>query len=122
MKPIQRNEILGLGEYEAIREQFRTRVIEAKRSRRVAVSDIVTVTFENRDSVLLQIQEMLRTERITSEDGILHELETYNDLIPTGDQLSITLFVEIPEKEVRDEMLVKLAKLEDHVFLDVGGE
>jgi hypothetical protein len=121
MKRIERNEVLGLGEYETIRERFRSRVIAEKTDRRVEVSDILSATFENRDTVLLQIQEMLRTERITSEPGILHEIETYNDLIPGEGQLSITLFVQIPDKALRDEMLVLLAGLEEHIAIEVGG-
>jgi hypothetical protein len=122
MKPIQRNEVLPLGEYEAIRDRFRARVIAEKAHRRVVISDILSATFENRDTVLLQIQEMLRTERITAEAGIQHEIETYNDLIPNECELSMTLFVEIPEKELRDTMLVKLAGLERCVALEVAGK
>jgi hypothetical protein len=57
--------------------------------------------FENRDSVLFQIQEMLRTERITQEKAILHELETYNALVPEDRELSATLFVEYQERDKR---------------------
>ncbi|WP_437691345.1 DUF3501 family protein [Sorangium sp. So ce176] len=121
MRPIDRNEVLGIGEYEAIRERFRSRIIEEKRPRRVRIGDHLTAVFENRDSVLFQIQEMLRTERITSESGILHEIETYNDLIPAPGQLSLTLFVEIPERALRDKMLVDLVGLEDTVSLEVDG-
>ena len=121
MRPIDRNEVLGIGEYEAIRERFRSRVIEEKRPRRVRIGDHLTAVFENRDSVLFQIQEMLRTERITSESGILHEIETYNDLIPREGQLSLTLFVEIPDRALRDKMLVDLVGLEDTVSLEVDG-
>jgi hypothetical protein len=32
--------------------------------------------------VQYQVQEMLRSERITSEAGIAHELDTYNELLP----------------------------------------
>ena len=78
--------------------------------------------FENHDSVLLQIQEMLRTERITSESAIAHEIETYNDLIAGPDQLSFTLFVEIPERETRERMLTELAGLETAVAIEVDGE
>jgi hypothetical protein len=39
MQPIERSEILPLGEYEAIRPHFRARVIEAKRPRRVRLGD-----------------------------------------------------------------------------------
>lgn len=121
MRPIERNEILPLGEYEAIRPHFRTRVISEKRPRRVALGEHLSAVFENRDSVLLQIQEMLRTERITSEPAIAHEIETYNDLVPGERQLSVTVFVEIPEKELRDRLLVELAGLEDTIGLDVDG-
>ena len=57
------------------------------------------MVFENHDTVLLQIQEMLRTERITAEAGILHELETYNELVPGPGELSATLFVEIADRD-----------------------
>jgi len=122
MRPVQRNEILPIGEYEAIRPRFRARVVEAKKHRRAQLSDIMSVVFENRDSVLLQIQEMLRTERITSEEGIRHEIETYNDLLPGPGQLSMTLFIEIADKEAREARLVGLAGLEDAVYLEVDGD
>jgi Protein of unknown function (DUF3501) len=121
MRPIERNEVLSIGEYETIRERFRSRVIEEKRPRRLHVGEHMTVVFENRDSVLFQIQEMLRTERITSESGILHEIETYNDLVPGPGQVSITLFVEIPDRALRDQMLVELAGIEESLSLEVDG-
>jgi hypothetical protein len=121
MKPITRDELLPLGEYETIRPRFRSRVIEAKRTRRVALGDFMSAVFENRDTVLLQIQEMLRAERITTESAILHELHTYNDMIPGPDQLSFTLFIEIAERELRERTLSELAGLETAVALAVGG-
>jgi hypothetical protein len=122
MVPIQRAEILSLGEYEMIRARFRTRVIDEKRARRVPLGDHLSAVFENRDSVLLQIQEMLRTERITSEPAILHELETYGELVPGENQLSLTLFVEESDKETRERLLVELAGIEDTVGVEVDGE
>jgi hypothetical protein len=122
MQTIQRNEILPLGDYEAIRPHFRARVIEEKRARRVRLDDQLAVSFENRDTVLLQIQEMLRTERITAEPAVAHEISTYNDLVPGPDQLSLILWVEIPEKPLRDRLLVELAGLEDSVRFEVDGK
>lgn len=121
MRPIERNEVLPIGDYEAIRPRFRQRIIEEKRPRRVRVGEHMSAVFENRDTVLLQIQEMLRTERITAEHGIAHEIETYNELIPGEGQLSMTLFVEIPDREIRERMLVELVGLEDKVALEVDG-
>jgi hypothetical protein len=122
MRTIERNEILPLPEYEMIRPHFRARIIEEKRPRRVAIGEHLAVTFENRDTVLLQIQEMLRTERITSEPAIAHEIATYNDLVPGADEISLTLWVQIPDKPLRDRLLVELAGLEDTVRLDVDGK
>jgi hypothetical protein len=122
MKHVERTEVLPIGDYEQIRPHFRARIIEEKRPRRARVGEHLTFVFENHDSVLLQIQEMLRTERITSEPAVMHEIETYNELVPGDSELSFTLFVEIPERELRDQMLVDLAGLEDHVFIEVDGE
>ena len=120
MKPIERGEVLGLAEYEQVREHFRTRVIAQKKRRRVYIGRDVSVVFENRDTVLLQIQEMLRTERITRADAIQHEIDTYNELLPGKDQLSCTLLVEIDDKERRDRFLVDANGLEKHVWLVAG--
>jgi len=122
MRLIERSEILPIGEYELIRPHFRARVVEAKRPRRVALGEHISALFENRDSVLLQIQEMLRTERITGEPAILHEITTYNDLVPGERQLSLTIFVQIPDKALRDRLLVELAGLEDSFAVTVNDE
>jgi hypothetical protein len=122
VKAIQRNEILPLGDYEGIRPHFRARVIEEKKARRFALGQHLSGVFENRDTVLLQIQEMLRTERITREDGIAHEIETYNELLPGKDEVSMTCFVEIADRALREEMLEKLAGLERCFAVEVDGE
>jgi hypothetical protein len=122
VKPVDRSELLDLGAYEAVREHFRARVVAVKEPRRIALGPNMTVLFENHDSVLFQIQEMLRTERITSEKAIAHELETYNELIPGDAELSATVFIEYPERDERERMLVALAGVEDDFYLVAGGE
>lgn len=122
MKPILRSELLELGAYEAVREHFRARVIALKQARYVALGPSMTVLFENRDTVLYQVQEMLRTERITQERAILHELETYNELVPGERELSATVFIEFPEREERERMLVALAGVESAFYLLAGDE
>jgi hypothetical protein len=122
MKPIERAELMDLGAYEEIREHFRARVIGVKKPRYVALGPNMTVLFENRDTVLFQIQEMLRTERITNEKAIAHELDTYNELVPGRSELSATVFIEYPEREERERMLVALAGVEDDFYLAVGAE
>lgn len=122
MKKVKRDELLDLGAYEQIRERFRAAVIEEKKHRRFPISDELSIVFENHTTVLFQIQEMLRTERITRESAIEHEIETYNDLVPGPGELSATVFVEIADKDVRDRRLVELAGLEETFALEIGGE
>jgi len=117
VKPIERGELLGLAEYEAIRERFRARVIAEKRLRRVALGPKASALFENRDTVLLQIQEMLRTERITRPAAIDHEIETYNENVPGDGELSCTVMIEIADRAEREAFLSDAAGFERHVWL-----
>ena len=97
MERIQLSEIKNLVEYEKARDGMRARVIEVKKNRRVMVGDNLTFLFENRDTVLFQIQEMVRTERIVDEARIQEEIDAYHALLPGPGELSATLFIEIPE-------------------------
>jgi len=121
MKPIERGEILGLADYETIREPFRQRVIASKKARRVALGPNASCVFENRDTALMQVQEMLRTERITREAAILHEIETYNQLVPGDHELSATVLIEIEEKADRETFLFEAKGLDRAFALLVDG-
>ncbi|MGH7327587.1 MAG: DUF3501 family protein, partial [Polyangiaceae bacterium] len=119
MHLVERSEILKLGEYESIREHFRARVIAEKKARRVQLGDRISGVFENHDTALLQIQEMLRTERITKEPAIAHEIETYNQLVPGKDELSLTAMIEIDDKPTREKFLVDARGIEKCFSLHV---
>jgi hypothetical protein len=120
MKHVERSELLALGAYEQIRDRFRQRVIELKKRRRIAIGPHMSLVFENHDTMLLQIQEMLRTERISDERAIAHELETYNELIAPAGAVGGTLFIEYDDAVERREMLGKFASLRTHLHLHVG--
>jgi hypothetical protein len=98
MKKVKPSDVLDLVAYEKVRDDMRARIIERKRNRRVAVGENLTFLFENRDTVLFQIQEMVRTERIVHGDQVREEIDAYNVLIPSPGELSATLFIEIPER------------------------
>src|SRR5215470_16717864 len=108
MQKVTLDEIVGSERYEKIRDEFRHRIIELKKHRRVSVGDYITLVFENHETVLFQIQEMLRAERITDIDKIRFEVDTYNELIPGEGELSTTLLIEITEQKHIRPALVKL--------------
>lgn len=120
MKKVDRSELLDLGAYEQIRERFRARIIEDKKHRRLAVGPHMTLIWENRDTVLFQIQEMLRTERITQATAIQHELDTYNELVPAEGQLSATLMIEYDDAAERRVALDRLATVRNEMTIAIG--
>jgi hypothetical protein len=95
-------------------------VIEHKRPRRVSVGDRVTLVFEDRQTVLFQIQEMLRVERITAPEKVAEEVEVYNDLIPDAGELRATMFVEVADPSRIATVLNELRGLRERVVLEVG--
>lgn len=113
-------DISDLREYERERDAFRASVIELKRLRRVALGPIVTAVFENRTTMLFQIQEMARAEKMLSDEQIQAELDVYNPLIPAPGELSLTLFLELTTEEELREWLPKLVGIERSLVLLLG--
>ena len=97
MNTLSLAEIKNLHEYELERPAFRARVIELKKRRRVALGPLMTLVFENRDTVRFQIQEMVRIERIVQPDKVQEEIDVYNDLLPRPGEVSATLFIEVTD-------------------------
>jgi hypothetical protein len=114
------DDIADLRAYEREREEYRDRIIALKKLRRVGVGPIITLMFENRDTMRFQIQEMARAEKILSDEAIQHEVDTYNALIPDPGQLSATLFIELTTKMQLVEWLPKLVGVERSVELVIG--
>ena len=108
MRKLTMDDISDLREYERTRDDFRRSIIELKKRRRVPLGDIVTLVFENVDTMRWQVQEMARVERMLRDEQIAHEVATYNELIPGDDELSATLFVELDSQEKLREWLPKL--------------
>ena len=113
-------DILEQRAYERIRETRRAEVIELKRRRRIALGTIVTVMFENRATMQSQIQEMLRVERVVSDEGVLEELKAYNPLIPEAGQLCATVFIELVTDDQMREWLTKLVDIEKSIVIKLA--
>ncbi|MFN3603453.1 MAG: DUF3501 family protein [Leptonema sp. (in: bacteria)] len=116
MKKIQFEEILPVEEYNKKRNEFREKIFAIKNKRRFHLGTMFTFLFENRDTVWYQIQEMIRAENIKEKDAILHEIQTYNELIPEEREIKATLLIEIDDKEFRKYKLKELLGLEKSVF------
>ena len=106
------DDIADVRAYERERPEFRARVMEIKRRRRLSFGTIVTLMFENRDTMRLQVQEMARVEKLATDDAIQLEIDTYNPMIPEPGQLCATVFLELTSDDQMREWLPKLVGIE----------
>lgn len=114
------DDIKDLRAYERERAEFRRHVIALKQRRRVAVGPIVTMVFENADTIRFQVQEMARAERMLSDAAIQAELDTYNPLVPGPGELAATLFIELTSQAELMDWLPKLVGIEQSVEFLIG--
>jgi hypothetical protein len=121
MEKLNREDLYSLEQYAERRGEFRARVIEHKKHRRVDIGPHLTLYFEDRLTIQYQVQEMLRIERIFEADGIHEELDAYNPLIPDGGNLKCTAMFEFEDVNERRRRLAELAGVENHVWVQVEG-
>jgi hypothetical protein len=98
-REVTRADILPMEVYTAERRDWRAKLAEVKRDRRVEVGPVATFYFETYLTMWYQIHEMLFIEK-GGEDQIPDELAAYNPLVPKGG----------------------LGGVEETAFLKVGGE
>jgi hypothetical protein len=106
-RPVERSEIVDYQTYGELRAEIRDAVMKEKEHRRIHVGSCLTFLFETHATVRYQVQEMMRAEQIVKEADILHEIETYNELLGGPGELGCTLLIELDDP---DERATKLAK------------
>ena len=111
------DDIADVRAYERERDTFRPHVIELKRRRRVHLGTVVTLVFENRDTIRFQIQEMARVEKLVTDEAIQTELDIYNPMVPGPGQACATMFIELTSDDQMREWLPKLVDIERSVLI-----
>jgi len=114
---LTRKDLLSLEEFSKKREAWRKDIIALKKKRRIPVGPDITFYFENRQTILWQIQEMLYIEK-GGEEQIDDELKAYNPLIPQGNELVATMMIEIEDIERRRVTLAQLGHIEYEITLE----
>ncbi len=118
---LKRSDLMSLEQYAERRDDFRRKVIAHKKHRRVGIGSYLFLYFEDRLTVQYQVQEMLRIEKIFEADAIQEELDTYNPLIPDGNNLKATAMLEYQDVEERKQQLTLLRGIEDLIWVQVDG-
>ncbi|MEE8410407.1 MAG: DUF3501 family protein [Myxococcota bacterium] len=121
-EPISVDDLKSIPEYEEQRVAVRRRIIALKKIRRLILGDRVSLVFDNRETLLFQIHEMMRAEGITDRDALQAECDVYNGLLPNGSELTAALFIELPPgSDVRGE-LKSFIGIDEHTALVLGDE
>ena len=122
MNKLSRKDLMSLERYAEQRADFRTRVLEHKKNRRVDIGPNLSLYFEDRLTIQYQVQEMLRIERIFEAAAIEEELQAYNPLIPDGSNLKATAMLEFEDVELRRKRLADLVGIEHTIWARVDGQ
>ena len=117
MKLVERREILDYVTYEDVRAAFRADVLRVKTVRRIFIGEYFTLLCENHTTVRYQIQEMIRAERIVRESDVLHEIETYNELLGKNGEIGCTLLIEIEDPALRNQKLQEWWRLPERIYV-----
>ncbi|NTV94069.1 MAG: DUF3501 family protein [Thiobacillus sp.] len=121
MNRLTQDKLYSLEHYARIRPQFRAQVIAHKKARRLALGEHAALYFEDGLTMLYQVQEMLRLERMFEPQAIQDELDVYNPLIPDGHNWKATFMVEYSDPDERRLALARLVGIEDTVWLRIQG-
>jgi hypothetical protein len=121
MNQLSHSDLYSLEEYARIRPEFRARVMQHKKHRRVPIGPNAALYFEDALTMQYQVQEMLRIERIFEPEGIQEELDVYNPLIPDGLNWKATFMVEFADETERKAALAKLIGIDKAVWVRVEG-
>jgi len=123
LKKISFSELKNIYDYEKVRIEFRNQIIKIKKNRRIQIGNNITLVFENRETVIFQVQEMMRLEKLVDRKLIQQEIDIYNQLIPEKNQLCATMLIEIQERQYIKPILDSLSGLNDKcVFLEFDNE
>ena len=107
MAKIIKQELLDIIEYEKIRDVYRKDIINYKKNRRISLGPNVTMVFENKKTLLFQIQEIMRAERLVHDKQIQNEIDVYTSIMPPKGGLSATLFLEVTEeRKIKSVMII----------------
>ena len=120
-RKIEKKDLIPFESYKKNRKEFREKLIEFKKNRRISIGPYATFYFESFETMLGQVQEMLYIEK-GGDNQLNDELVAYNPLIPKGKELVATLMFEIDDPTLRLDFLNKVGGIEEKVYIKISGE
>lgn len=117
---IIREDILPPEKYSEKRDELNSGVIKHIKARRI-VTKTFSFLFEDRESVLNQINEMVFLENIKDGEEIDRLIEVYSEQLPGEHEFSVSMFIEFEDEKQMVREIPKLAGIEQSVYLTFDG-
>ena len=121
MKALTLDDLLPLEEYAGRRREFFAAHLRyLDRYRRVRIGPILTLLFENRQTLWYRLHEVLRVARLSEPGLVQQELDLYNRLLPRRDRLQAALLIAVDESRLSEELAPWRELRGEHLRLHVG--
>jgi len=118
---IEKKDLIPADIYAENRRNIRKDLVVLKKDRRIALGPYANFYFENFDTMIAQVQEMLHIEK-GGDEQLKDELIAYNPLVPKGKELIATLMFEIDNPISRSAFLGKVGGIEEKIFMKIDDE
>ena len=116
------HEVMGFDQYAICRKEIRAAMIAKRKLRSVSLTDNIRVAFENRATVVYQIQEVLYAAKCSDNEEISAQIEMYKHLLPGHNSLTATLLMEYEDGGQAAAALSYFSGIEKNIYLEVHGE
>jgi hypothetical protein len=122
MRPLTLDDLLPLAEFASRRREFFESMARyLDRYRRVRIGPLLTLLFENRQTLWFRVQELLRITRLADPARVQQELDLYNRLLPGRDELQAALVLSVTNEAHLPEELATWQNLRsDALGLRIG--
>jgi hypothetical protein len=102
------------------REFFEAHGRYLDRYRRVRIGSILTLLFENRQTLWFRLQDVLRIARLSEPERVQQELNLYNRLLPGRDRLQAALLLKLDDGRMSEELAAWQDLRGDELCLHLG--
>lgn len=108
-------------DYERARPGARAEAIELRRLRRIQVGDLVSVVFENHETLRAAAEEALRADRVDQPEEVAAEASRFAALLPQPGGLGASLYLDVADPSELAGLDADLAGIAASVRLEVAG-
>jgi len=112
--------VLDQAEYAVMRAAQRQRILPVRKLRHVQVGKILSLDFENADTLRYQVQQMVYAEGASTEASAAEQLSTYSRLLPTDHSIAATMFLALTDQATVREDLAALTHIQESIALQLG--